>query len=53
LIIICGLPGSGKTTLAKTLERQLAAVRFSPDEWLDALSLDIYDEERRGKIEAP
>jgi predicted kinase len=52
LIIVCGLPGSGKTTLAKGLENRLHAVRFSPDEWMDALSLDIYDEERRGKIEA-
>jgi predicted kinase len=52
LIIVCGLPGSGKTTLAKALERRLRAIRFSPDEWLGALSLDVYDEERRGKIEA-
>ena len=49
---MCGLPGSGKTTLAKELERRLRAVRFSPDEWIDALSLDLYDEERRAKIEA-
>jgi predicted kinase len=52
LIIVCGLPGSGKTTLARVFENRLRAVRFSPDEWLDALSLDLYDEERRGKIEA-
>jgi predicted kinase len=52
LIIVCGLPGSGKTTLASVLETKLRAVRFSPDEWLDALSLNVYDEERRGKIEA-
>jgi predicted kinase len=51
LIIVCGLPGSGKTTLAKALESRLRAVRFSPDEWMDALSLNLYDE-RRGKIEA-
>lgn len=52
LIIVCGLPGSGKTTRAKALESKLRAVRFAPDEWLDALSLSLYDEERRGKIEA-
>jgi predicted kinase len=52
LIIVCGLPGSGKTTLAKALESRLHAVRFSPDEWMDALALNLYDEERRGKIEA-
>jgi len=51
LIIVCGLPGSGKTTLAKMLESRLGAVRFSPDEWMDALSLSLWDEERRGKIE--
>jgi predicted kinase len=52
LIIVCGLPGSGKTTLARALESRLGAVRFSPDEWMEALSIDIYDEEQRGKIEA-
>jgi predicted kinase len=52
LIIVCGLPASGKSTLARMLETRLHAVRFSPDEWMEALSIDIYDEERRGKIEA-
>jgi predicted kinase len=52
LIIVCGLPGSGKTTLAKGLERSLRAVRFAPDEWMEAISLNLYDEERRAKIEA-
>lgn len=52
LIIVCGLPGSGKTTLAKRLEGRLRAIRFSPDEWMNALSLDIYDEGSREKIEA-
>ena len=52
LIIICGLPGSGKTTLAKCLEESLGAVRLSPDEWMDDLAINLYDEEIRAGIEA-
>jgi hypothetical protein len=33
LHMICGLPCSGKTTLARELERDLNAVRLTPDEW--------------------
>jgi predicted kinase len=51
LIIVCGLPGSGKTTYAKQLQASLRAIRLCPDEWMDALSLDIWDERRREKIE--
>ncbi len=52
LIIVCGLPGAGKTTHAKILEEKLGAIRFCPDEWMGMLLLDLYDEERRAKIEA-
>jgi predicted kinase len=52
LIIVSGLPGSGKTTLAKALENRLRAIRFSPDDWMDALSINLWDEEKRARIEA-
>jgi len=52
LIIVCGLPGSGKTTHAKRLETELGAVRFCPDEWMNAVAIDLWDEDRRGKVEA-
>ena len=51
LIIVCGLPGSGKTTLAKRLESKCRAIRLCPDEWMETLSLDIYDEKKRAEIE--
>lgn len=34
LILLCGLPGSGKTTLAKELEVKRNAVRLCADEWI-------------------
>ena len=34
LHLICGLPGSGKTTLAKKIEMEIGAIRFCPDEWI-------------------
>lgn len=52
LIIVCGLPGSGKTTHAKQLQAKFGGIRFSADEWMDALSLDLWDEPNREKIEA-
>jgi predicted kinase len=52
LIIVCGLPGAGKTTHARSLEEKLHAIRFCPDEWMDALTIDLYDEGKRAKIEA-
>ena len=34
LHLICGLPGSGKTTLSKKLKVLYNAIRFCPDEWI-------------------
>jgi predicted kinase len=52
LIIVCGLPGSGKTTHAKQLQAKLRAIRFSPDEWMRALSMDVWDDNKREEIES-
>jgi predicted kinase len=52
LIIVCGLPGSGKTTRARLVEKRLGAVRLSADDWMEALAIDLYDEAARARVEA-
>jgi predicted kinase len=52
LVVICGLPGSGKTTLARELERSLPAVRFGADEWMVALGVDLWEQPFRARLEA-
>ena len=52
VILLCGLPGSGKTTEACRLAAEGVAVRMCPDEWLDALGIDLWDEDARTRVEA-
>ncbi len=52
LHLICGLPGSSKTTLARRLERDLPALRLAPDEWMARIVGDGYDEAKRAAVEA-
>ncbi len=47
LFVICGLPGSGKTTLARQLEAEHDARRFCPDEVL----ADLWDQDARAQLE--
>lgn len=51
LILTCGLPGSGKTTLARQLAADRGAVRLTPDEWLVALGSNPWDEPTRVRLE--
>jgi predicted kinase/GNAT superfamily N-acetyltransferase len=52
LILVCGLPGSGKTTHAIRLEGELRALRLCPDDWMSARGTDLYDAAARARIEA-
>jgi predicted kinase len=52
LFVMVGLPGAGKTTLAKRLEAEHSALRLTPDEWMLPLfgAADLTEE--RGTLEA-
>lgn len=51
LIVVSGLPGSGKTTQAKRLQAERLGVRFCPDEWMTALGANLWDGELRARVE--
>lgn len=51
LILTCGLPGAGKTTLARQLAADRSAVRLTKDEWLTALGSSPWDTPTQEKVE--
>jgi predicted kinase len=56
LFITCGLPGAGKTRLARRLEQEVPALRLTADEWLHDLYPAITTAEAeegtlRGRVE--
>ena len=51
LLLTCGLPGAGKTTLARQLAADRSAVRLTKDEWLTALGSSPWDTPAREKVE--
>lgn len=52
LILVCGMPGAGKTTLARDLAARHGAVRLDADEWFLALGWDPHDGPLRDRFEA-
>ena len=53
LFLICGLPGAGKTTLARQLEQTQSALRLCPDEWIAAILADANDKAERDRLRSP
>lgn len=52
MVLIVGLPGAGKTTLARQLEEERGALRFTPDEWMAPLLGVSEDGGRRWVLES-
>ncbi len=51
IILFCGLPGSGKTTLAKQLAKRYRAIRLNTDEWMADLGVDPGEEPLHTKMQ--
>jgi predicted kinase len=51
LIMVCGLPGAGKTTFARSLAAERSGIRLCPDEWLQALEISLWDGAQRERVE--
>lgn len=51
LILTCGLPGAGKTTLARRLAADRGAVRLTKDEWMWALGSSPWDGTTQERVE--
>jgi predicted kinase len=51
LVLICGLPASGKSTLARQLAWKIPAIRLDKDGWATQLGADLWDDEFRIRLE--
>lgn len=52
LHLICGLPASGKSTLASKLEQELPALRLAPDAWIKKFNDDGHNKGKRKLVES-
>ena len=53
LILICGLPGAGKSTLAKKLAVERGANRLCPDDWILSILKDPKEVPERNRLRDP
>ena len=51
-MLICGLPASGKSTLARQLADRIPAIRLDKDEWVTQLGGDVWDHAFRVRVES-
>jgi predicted kinase len=51
LVLICGLPASGKSALARQLAAEVPAIRLDKDTWVTQLGGDVWDDEFRVRLE--
>jgi predicted kinase len=51
LVLICGLPAAGKSTLARRLAPKIPAIRLDKDAWVTQLGADLWDAEFRVRLE--
>jgi predicted kinase len=51
LVLLCGLPASGKSTLARELAPRIPAITLDADGWMTQLGADLWDEEFRVRLE--
>jgi len=51
LVLICGLPASGKSTHARKLATEIPAIRLNKDDWVTQLGGDVWDDAFRVRVE--